>query len=220
MTSAGSCWFHYFILIQPSTEFTPTLLHFPMPEKTPSLDFFVQVQSIPTHPLAEDNTDTKNVPYQLPNLPLWRRGWLVWRSPLGSGPSVPVGGCHPCRAPPCPVSMPPGRLPGLGRRRWRGGRTPGQGWTSACPGSSASECLQPQKGLFPWPGTEWDGAATSGLGAQILNQALLQVKKNVFSTGQQPVFCRSCAFFRTQTLIFSLHKFQCSFGFCLIQNGL
>lgn len=213
MTSAGSCWFHCLISIQPSSEFTPTLLRSPVPEETPSTGFLCP-SSIHSHThtggsykqynIIEDNTNSKKVPYQLPNPPLWRRGWLVWRPPLGSRPLVPVGGCHPCWAHPCPVSIPSGQLPGLGRRRCLGVHTPGQGWTSACPDSSASECPQPQKGLFPWPGTEWDGAATSGPGAQILNQVLLQVKKNVFSTRQHLVFHRICAFFCTQTFYFTL----------------
>lgn len=215
MTSAGSCWFHCLILIQPSTDFTPHYYVFLCLRKPPALDSFVQVQSILTHPRAE-NTNSTNIPYHLPALPQWRRGWLVWRSPRGSGPLVPVGGCCPlCWACPCPVSIPPGQLPGLGRRRWRGGRTAGRGWTSASPGSCASQCPQPQMGLFPWPDSQSDGAATSGLAAQILNQALLQVKRNFFSTRQQLVFHRSCAFFWTQIFYFTL-----IFFFSPAQDGL
>ena len=168
-----------------------------------AMDSFVQVQQIPKHLITEDIRNSKNMSYQLQNRSLWRRGWLVWMWPLVLRPLLSVEDCHSCLASPCTALISPMHLQEL-RRHWSAVmHTQGLGLTLAYQGFFAKKYLQPQKGLFLWPDIEWGGATTWDLGAQILNQVFLQVKRNLFSISWQRVFHRSCVFFWRQ--VFCIH---------------
>lgn len=130
--------------------------------------------------------------YQLQNLSLWRRRWLVWMSPLGSRPLLSVEDCHFHLASPCIALISSMHLRELWRHWSAVMHTQGLGLTSVYQGFFARKCLQPQRGLFLWPEVQLDGATTWYLGARIPNRVFLQVKRNLFSVSWQHVFHRSC----------------------------